>query len=417
MWIVPRSGVLWGSVVSSGLWVSSIAASASAQDDCFERIDNGTDLSGWQKSTTNPHGPGDGWTVEDGALVGRQTEGQQGGILMTEASYRDVEVLLEVRVDWGCDSGLFLRTTDGSRAYQVTIDHVGDSAVGTIWGEAFPEELREIPYWLTDEGSTAIPAPDRHEEPIFDLAQWPSLWNPTAFNELRARIEQNPPRIQVWIAGTQVMDFTDSAVRDYVAAEGPLAIQVHSGGRWIPEGTVAFRNIRVKDLSVACDAPGAGGSGGSSSAGGQAAGGAAAPGGAAGSGGASAGESGAGGRHSAGGGSDDLGSAGRGAGGHHDSNDDDGRAGASPGIAGPPAEPAALDPAPVVPAPDDGDGPGEAAASAIPSASSPTPSGSASAPSFSSRGDGGGCNLALLGGDGSTLLVWLLAAIGVSRRR
>ena len=190
-----------------------MAGSAVAQEDCFVRLDNGVDFSGWQKSTTNMHGPGDGWTIEDGAMVGRQTEGQQGGIMMTEASYQDVEVILEVRVDWGCDSGLFLRTTDGNRAYQVTIDHLADSAVGTIWGEAFPEELRVIRYWWTEDGNSASPAPDRHEEPIFDLSQWSSLWDPTAFNEIRARIESNPPHIQVWIAGTKVMDFTDSTLR------------------------------------------------------------------------------------------------------------------------------------------------------------------------------------------------------------
>ncbi len=240
-----------------------LATPVAAQEACFERLDNGVDLTGWSPSPTNMHGPGQGWTVEDGAIVGRQTDGQQGGILVTDASYQDVEVILEVKIDWGCDSGLFFRTTDGNRAYQVTIDHVSDSAVGTIWGEAFPQELREIPYLLTDDGNTAVLAPDRHEEPIFDLALWPSLWDPTAFNEIRARIEDNPPHMQVWISGTQVMDFTETILRDDVNASGPLAIQVHGGSRWISGGTVAFRNIRVRDLSLPCDEmPGGDGAGG-----------------------------------------------------------------------------------------------------------------------------------------------------------
>jgi MYXO-CTERM domain-containing protein len=237
--------------------------SAVAQEACFERIDNGVDLKGWQPSTTNPHGPGEGWTVVDGALVGGQTEGQQGGILMTEATYQDVEVIFEVRIDWECDSGFFFRTTEGNRAYQVTIDHMSDSSVGTLWGESFPEQLRAIPYWLTDNGSTAIVAPDRTEEPIFDLGLWPSIWNPTDFNEIRARVEGNPPHIQVWISDTQVTDFTDSVLRSDVNESGPLAIQVHGGDRWVQDGTVAFRNIRVRDLTVPCEQPGTGGAGGS----------------------------------------------------------------------------------------------------------------------------------------------------------
>lgn len=58
-------------------------------------------MTGWHKSTSNQHGPGDGWTVEDGAFVGRQTAGQHGGILMTDRSYGDAEVILEVKIDWG----------------------------------------------------------------------------------------------------------------------------------------------------------------------------------------------------------------------------------------------------------------------------------------------------------------------------
>jgi hypothetical protein len=292
--------------LASLVLAGSVAGVASAQPACFARLDNGVDMTGWRKSATNPHGPGDGWTVEEGAFVGRQTAGQQGGILMTDTSYRDVEVLFEVKVDWGCDSGFFFRTAEGARAYQVTIDHLEASGVGTIWGEGFSPELREIPYFLTDDGNAAILAPDRHEEPIFDLDLWSSLWDPTAFNEIRARVEGNPPHIQVWISDTLVTDFTDEMTRSEVGTTGPLAIQVHSGSRWITNGTVAFKNIRVRDLTVPCDGAGgggggSGGSGGGNGGGGQATGGLGVGGGAGGSPGGSAG-AGAGGKSAEGGG-------------------------------------------------------------------------------------------------------------------
>jgi hypothetical protein len=221
-------------------------------------------MSGWHVSTTNQHGPGDGWMFEDGALVGRQTGNQQGGILMTDKVYKDVEVVFEVKIDWGCDSGFFFRTTEGNRAYQVNVDHLAESGVGTVWGEGFSQELRAIPYFLTDMGNAAVAAPD--QTPSFDLAQWPTIWHPTEFNEMRARIEGNPPHIQVWISDFKVMDFTDQMLRNEIDATGPLAIQVHSGSRWIENGTVSYRNIRVKDLGVPCDEPdpGTGGSAGAS---------------------------------------------------------------------------------------------------------------------------------------------------------
>jgi MYXO-CTERM domain-containing protein len=245
---------------------------AAAQTACFERIDTGVDMTGWHLSTTNPHGPGTGWTVEGGAFVGRQTAGQQGGILMTDKPYKDVEVVFEVKIDWGCDSGFFFRTTAGARAYQVTIDHLAESGVGTIYGEGFAQDVRDIPYFLTDSGNAAVPAPDK--TPSFDLSQWPTIWHPTEFNEIRARVEGNPPHIQVWISDLKVMDFTDQMLRSEIDAQGPLAIQVHSGTRWIENGSVSFRNIRVKDLTVPCNEPdpGTGGSSGAAGAAGAAGG-------------------------------------------------------------------------------------------------------------------------------------------------
>jgi hypothetical protein len=274
-WCAPRAyfSSLLGVCCFASLLLSG--SNATAQEACFERIDNGVDKTGWHVSTTNHHGPGDGWTVEDGAFVGRQTAEQKGGILMTEKVYKDVEVVFEVKVDWGCDSGFFFRTTDGDRAYQVNVDHLAESGVGTIYGEGFSQELRAIPYFLTDMGNAAVAAPG--QTPSFDLAKWPTIWHPTEFNEMRARVEGNPPRMQVWISDFQVMDFTDTMLRNEIAAQGPLAIQVHSGGRWIEGGTVRFRNIRVKDLTLPCDEPepgtgGNGGAGGAAAAGGATAG-------------------------------------------------------------------------------------------------------------------------------------------------
>jgi hypothetical protein len=286
-----RASRVYFASVLAGSWLLAAAAPVAAQEACFERIDNGTDKTGWHVSATNHHGPGSGWTVEDGAFVGRQTAGQLGGILMTDKLYKDVEVVFEVKIDWGCDSGFFFRTTAGDRAYQVNVDHLAESGVGTIYGEGFYQELRAIPYFLTDMGNAAVAAPN--QTPSFDLAQWPTIWHPTEFNEIRARVEGNPPHMQVWISDLKVMDFTDQMLRTEIDAMGPLAIQVHMGTRWIENGSVSYRNIRVKDLTVPCDEPdpGTGGMGGMSGAGGNASG---AGGTAGGNGGSSAGQSSAG---------------------------------------------------------------------------------------------------------------------------
>jgi hypothetical protein len=251
-------------VSMAGVWLASAVVSPSvmaATADCFDRLDTGVDLAGWSASTTNGHGPGEGFTIEDGAIVGRQTAGLSGGILMSDKSFSDVEVTFEVQIDWGCDSGFFLRTTAGDRAYQVLLDHLPKGSIGTLYGENFAASLNVIPYTLIDEGHAATAA--RGQTPIFDLELWPTLWRPAEFNRLRVRMTGNPPRVRVWVTDTEVLDFTDDRQRDEIEPAGPLALQVHSEDRWLEGGAVRFRNIWARDLTVDCEpAAGGGGAGG-----------------------------------------------------------------------------------------------------------------------------------------------------------
>lgn len=240
----PRTSLRLALLAGAALFCSAPGARAG---ECVERLDTGVDLTGWSPSATNQHGPGEGWTVEDGAIVGRQTGAQLGGILMSDRSYSDVGVSFEVQIDWGCDSGFFLRTTDGDRAYQVLIDHVEKGGIGTLYGEGFETNFAVMPFTLADEGHTAVAA--RGQTPGFDLEQWATLWQPAEFNSLRVRMTGSPPRIQVWISDVQVMDATDDRLRSEIAVAGPLALQVHSGARWTTDGAVRFRNIVAEDLT------------------------------------------------------------------------------------------------------------------------------------------------------------------------
>ena len=53
----------------------------------------------------------------------------------------------------------------------------------------------------------------------------------------------------MWINGNQLVDWTDSAnhLRDG-ATDGMIALQVHGGGRWVPQGYHRFRNIAIKEM-------------------------------------------------------------------------------------------------------------------------------------------------------------------------
>jgi hypothetical protein len=191
----------------------------------FTPIFNGKDLSGWHISRINHHGATEGWRAENGVLTGTQDKPGHGGILLTDKKYRDFEIYLEVNPDFGCDSGLFLRSSERGEAYQVLLDYLEGGAIGGIYGEG-----------LKDLAPRTMP-------------DWKKHWKKGEWNSLRARIEGATPHITVWLNGEKITDWTDSANHAADGAqEGMIALQVHGGKRWVAGGFHRFRNIAVKEL-------------------------------------------------------------------------------------------------------------------------------------------------------------------------
>lgn len=190
-----------------------------------EPIFNGRDLAGWHVSATSHHGQTRAWRVEDGVLVGGQQPDGVGGILLTNRRYRDIEIELDVRLDFGCDSGLLLRSNEDGAAYQVMLDDLENGNVGGVYGEGI------APLEAT---------PNR---------DWKRVWRRNDWNRVRARIEGVAPRIRVWINGTLITDWTDTANHAAGGAvEGAIGLQVHGGSRWVRGGRVRFRNLTVRTL-------------------------------------------------------------------------------------------------------------------------------------------------------------------------
>jgi hypothetical protein len=202
--------------------------------DGFTPIFNGKDLTGWHISQTNHHGNSTGWSVEDGVLRATQDRPGNGGILLTDKKYKNFEVSLEIKPDWGCDGGLFLRSDEAGDAYQVMIDYLEGGSVGGIYGEG----LQGL-----DEANNS----DRVDR------NWRRAWKENDWNTLRARIEGDVPHIQVWLNGTQLVDWTDTANHAAGGAtSGMVALQMHFSNaqtpRWKTGGYHRFRNIAVREL-------------------------------------------------------------------------------------------------------------------------------------------------------------------------
>ena len=98
-------------------------------------IFNGRDLTGWHVSKTNHHGIDPDFHVEHGVIVGTQRPFGRGGILLTDRKYKNFEVYIEVKPDYGNDSGLFLRSSEAGEAYQVMLDYLPGGGIGGVYGE------------------------------------------------------------------------------------------------------------------------------------------------------------------------------------------------------------------------------------------------------------------------------------------
>ena len=222
----------------------------------FVSIYDGKTLAGWHVSAKSGHSgaskheSGGRWVVEDGAITGSQDIPGNGGLIVTDEQFGDFEVKLEMKNDFGPDSGLFLRSTEDGKAWQAMIDyHAGGNVMG-IYGEglggnphvrnySFTDKVTEI----TDKPTGVPPTP----LPVLPDA-WAQFWRHGQWNELRARIENNPPHITTWINGVKIMEWQEKEVRHH--GKGSIALQVHGGGDFTKQ-FVRYRNIQVKRLDAA----------------------------------------------------------------------------------------------------------------------------------------------------------------------
>lgn len=243
----------------------------------FTSIFNGKDLTGWHISKTARHGVNPDFHVEHGMILGTQRPLGSGGLLITDKKYKNFEWYMEVKPDWGCDSGLFFRTTENGAAYQITLDYLPGGSMGQLIQEggmtvsvtsigAAPAAPRggaarggaaaggaaaggrggaAAPAPLVTVASKGAPMPT---EPPTNAGM--RAWKREEWNTVRVRVTGDAPHATVWINGTQVSDAADSANHAVGGMiEGPIAIQIHGGGvRWQPGGFWRWRNIAVKEL-------------------------------------------------------------------------------------------------------------------------------------------------------------------------
>jgi Domain of Unknown Function (DUF1080) len=224
------------------------------------------------------------WTVEDGAIVGRQDPPGSGlgGYLVSDERFGDFDLLVEARPDWPADTGVMVRATpSGTQGFQVLVDHRKSGGIGGFYGNgiggfhalAFNVDVRRDdtgnPFALQEEdpATTLEPVtPDKRAmltyavDPQAFLAAW--RWND--WNLLRIRCVGTYPTLTTWVNGTKLYELDTSKIKhpDYDAdtvlellgRKGHIAFEIHDNDprmgedRWGPTAACRWRNPSILEL-------------------------------------------------------------------------------------------------------------------------------------------------------------------------
>lgn len=231
------------------------SAAAEKLEEGFVSIFDGKSLQGWHVSAKSGHSGASGhktggrWVVENGVITGSQDIPGNGGLIVTDEAFGDFEVKLEMKNDFGPDSGLFLRSTEDGKAWQAMIDYHADGNLMGIYGEGLGGNPHIRNYSFTDRVTEITDKPTGQPPtplPVLPAA-WSHFWRADQWNELRARIEGNPPHITTWINGVKIMEWQEKEVRHQ--AQGGIALQVHGGGDYTRQ-FVRYRAVQVKRLGA-----------------------------------------------------------------------------------------------------------------------------------------------------------------------
>jgi hypothetical protein len=226
----------------------SIEPPAPQVPDGFTPIFNGRDLTGWHISKEARHGVQPDFHVSQGMILGTQKPLGSGGLLLTDKKYKNFELYFEAKPDWGCDSGVFFRTTETGVAYQITMDYLPGGSMGRMIGEGgFQTGPARA---ATPPTAPAAPSAPPPATPMASNDAGMKAWKPFDWNTVRIRVEGEVPHATVWINGIQISDAIDTENHALGGMlDGPIAIQIHGGPvRWQPGGFWRWRNIGIKVL-------------------------------------------------------------------------------------------------------------------------------------------------------------------------
>ncbi len=168
------------------------------------------------------------YRVEAGELIGSSVPNSKNTFYTTAQTYRDFELLYEVKADPRLNSGVQIRShviggiesrAGNLRGYQIEVDPSDRAYTAGIYDEARRGWLRPL-----------------HTAPYARRAFRPNDWN-------EVRVVARGPVIRTWLNGVPAAEIFDAADE-----EGHIGFQVHDVGALEEPLEVRFRNCRIRPL-------------------------------------------------------------------------------------------------------------------------------------------------------------------------
>lgn len=245
-------------------------------DSGFVSIFNGTDLKGWWENCnthTTDKTLGGVWIVDPSShILYSREEGQNGDILVTNQSYDNYELILDLWPTFGNDGGIFNRVTTSGKNWQTTIDYIQGSGVAGSFNEGdwMPGvNLNDDPFRFnggpTNPTITTWTTSTKDKSPAsFGCSaggcvsgDFEKVWDVNGWNQIRVKFYDGltagrEVHMKTWIRKVGAENWVPvyDQRKAVVTPAAPVALQIHGGGRWKAGSYNLYRNIKIRKLDI-----------------------------------------------------------------------------------------------------------------------------------------------------------------------
>ncbi len=229
--------ILASLLVCGSLVLISASGVCVAEEDGFQAIFNGTDLTGWK-------GRSDLWSVEDGAITGRTIDSNKidsNTFLIWEAGkLKDFELHAKFKIAGG-NSGIQYRSRVADEEKFIVGGYQADIDDALVYAGINYEERGRGILALRGQRVTLKSGDTKEVESFGDATEIGKVIKPGEWNDYR--IVAKGHRLEHYINDALTAEVIDEDA-EHRSDEGVLALQLHAG----PSMVVQFKDIKVKTL-------------------------------------------------------------------------------------------------------------------------------------------------------------------------